>query len=349
MRALAGSVVFGTVVGLLIGGSYLEGASARQALAKPSAPTQIRLALLTTPAPTAHGLAPQALSAPLSESARITTAALTKVTLAPEAAKPASMTLRDRFRIALSVTSSVAEPFHFRGEPAREASGHGADANCLAQAVYYEARGESPSGQAAVAQVVLNRVRHPAFPKTICGVVFQKSGQGCQFSFACNGSMHAGLEPGAWRRAEQVAQHALGGAVMTDVGEATQFQAARAGGWANGLLKVAQIGEHVFYRFAGHRGSSGMFHDQAQPSSAQHAGAAADVRVATLSPTPAPKLNDAAVANAPVQPATAAVTSPPVKPAGEPAPAAKPSASVVTAVKAEDAPSKPVTLASSGA
>ena len=70
---------------------------------------------------------------------------------------------------------------------------------CLADAVYYEARGETPSGQAAVAQVVMNRVRHPAFPKSICGVVFQGAYNrtGCQFSFACDGSMRRARDIGA--------------------------------------------------------------------------------------------------------------------------------------------------------
>ncbi len=208
--------------------------------------------------------------------------------LNPAATQTLALTLRDRFRLALSVTRSVAEPFHFRGEPARAAASHEADANCLAQAVYYEARGESASGQAAVAQVVLNRVRHPAFPKTVCGVVFQRSAQGCQFSFACNGAMHGGIEPDAWRRAEQVAHRALSGAVMADVGQATQFQAARIGGWASGLLKVAQIGEHVFFRFAGRQGSAGMFHDQAEPSGSSHGPTRINVRVAALSPVAGP-------------------------------------------------------------
>jgi hypothetical protein len=84
------------------------------------------------------------------------------------------------------------------------------DLDCLTQAVYYEARGETPSGQAAVAQVVLNRVRHPAFPKTICGVVFQRADHrgGCQFSFACDGSMRLPLDRAAWQRAERVSAFA---------------------------------------------------------------------------------------------------------------------------------------------
>ena len=78
--------------------------------------------------------------------------------------------------------------------------------DCLAQAVYYEARGESPAGQAAVAQVVLNRVRHPAFPKSICSVVYQgaQAGHGCQFSFACDGSTRRARERKASRSAPRL-------------------------------------------------------------------------------------------------------------------------------------------------
>src|SRR3546814_18161788 len=74
---------------------------------------------------------------------------------------------------------------------------------CLADAVYYEAASESDAGQRAVAQVVLNRVRHPAFPATVCGVVFQGSerASGCQFSFACDGAMARTPSGEAWRKA----------------------------------------------------------------------------------------------------------------------------------------------------
>ncbi len=340
-------------MGLLIGGSYLSGASARQALANPAGPAQIRLAALATESVATAPVATVDVSSP-TRNAAIASAGLgaaaspafSKIALA--APKPAAMSLRDRFRLALSVTTSVAEPFHFRGEPARAAAAHGTDANCLAQAVYYEARGESVSGQAAVAQVVLNRVRHPAFPKTVCGVVFQKSGQGCQFSFACNGSMHSGMEPGAWRRAEQVAQRALSGAVMADVGEATQFQAARAGGWANGLLKVAQIGEHVFFRFGGHQGSAGMFHDRAEPSTAPHGGTTADVRIAALSPAATPKTSEAAQSASTLSPSTPAGPAAP-KPPSEPAPVLKAPAPAMTSVKTEEVAPKPMTVAAAGA
>jgi spore germination cell wall hydrolase CwlJ-like protein len=131
------------------------------------------------------------------------------------------------------------------------------DLECLTQAVYYEARGESPRGQQAVAQVVLNRVKHPAFPKTVCAVVFQgaSTGHGCQFSFACDGSMHDRREPAAWRRAEAVAARALSGAVMAEVGRSTHFHVmGLAPDWDQDMIRVAQVGMHVFYRF-GHVGT----------------------------------------------------------------------------------------------
>ncbi len=320
-------------MGLLIGGSYLAGGSARQALLSPTAATQGELASLTQ---TPLRAAPPGSGAAAPPSASV-------------------LTMRDRFRQALNVTQSVAEPFHFRGEPARAAASHGADANCLAQAVYYEARGESTSGQAAVAQVVLNRVRHPAFPKTVCGVVFQRSAQGCQFSFACNGAMHGGIEPDAWRRAEQVAHRALSGAVMTDVGQATQFQAARIGGWANGLLKVAQIGEHVFFRFAGRQGSAGMFHDQAEPS-VSHGQTRINVRVASLSPAAGPRPTEVPPAPSPAPSSAAIAESQAPAPAaaqpkavGESTSTVKAPAAVVTVKTDESAASKPIAVAASGA
>jgi spore germination cell wall hydrolase CwlJ-like protein len=130
------------------------------------------------------------------------------------------------------------------------------DLDCLTQAVYYESRGESPRGQAAVAQVVLNRVKHPAFPKTICAVVFQGAGLGradCQFSFVCDGSMRQPLDRDAWDKSQHVAARALSGAVIAEIGGATHFHATRLGPqWGDGLIKVATVGLHVFYKF-GHK------------------------------------------------------------------------------------------------
>lgn len=125
------------------------------------------------------------------------------------------------------------------------------DLDCLTQAVYFEARGESPAGQAAVAQVVLNRVRKAGFPKSVCGVVFQGSarGAGCQFSFTCDGSMKRARETQAWSQARRIAKRALAGAVMTAVGDATHFHTVHVSpDWSRELRQVAQVGLHIFYR-----------------------------------------------------------------------------------------------------
>ena len=121
---------------------------------------------------------------------------------------------------------------------------------CLTQAVYFEARGETAQGQAAVAQVVLNRVKGRGFPKTVCGVVYQGSAsRRCQFSFACDGAAEVVRERGAWMRARRVAARALAGAVMPQVAGATHFHAAAVSpNWGAGLLRVSQVGLHVFYR-----------------------------------------------------------------------------------------------------
>ncbi len=126
------------------------------------------------------------------------------------------------------------------------------DLECLTEAVYYEARGETPAGQAAVAQVVLNRVKSPAFPKSVCGVVFQGAADhraGCQFSFACDGSIRQAREVGAWQRARRVASRAMSGQVTAAVGNATHFHVASIQPDWSGLIKVAQVGTHIFYKF----------------------------------------------------------------------------------------------------
>jgi spore germination cell wall hydrolase CwlJ-like protein len=130
------------------------------------------------------------------------------------------------------------------------------DLTCLADAVYYEARGESADGQAAVAQVVLNRLHNPSFPKSICGVVFQGAHlHACQFSFACDGALHRRREPAAWVRARTIAGRALDGSVMSAVGNATHFHVVGIQtGWGPKLMQVARIGLHVFYSFSGYSG-----------------------------------------------------------------------------------------------
>jgi spore germination cell wall hydrolase CwlJ-like protein len=132
---------------------------------------------------------------------------------------------------------------------------------CLTQAVYYEAGFEPLEGRRAVAQVVLNRMRHPAFPKSVCGVVYQGAGTGvCQFTFVCDGALYRRPAGDAWRQAETIARAALAGYVDGTVGEATHYHADYvAPRWAPLLAKVAQIGQHIFYRWPGAWGQRQAF------------------------------------------------------------------------------------------
>ena len=133
---------------------------------------------------------------------------------------------------------------------------------CLTSAIYYEAGQESREGQQGVAQVVLNRVRHPAFPASVCGVVYQGSTRstGCQFTFTCDGSLARAPERSAWNRAREVAQAALAGYVQPAVGNATHYHANYvAPYWAPTLAKTAAIGAHLFYRWSGGWGRPAAF------------------------------------------------------------------------------------------
>lgn len=149
-------------------------------------------------------------------------------------------------------------PFVLKTDAADEARAE----HCLAQAVYYEAAREPLRGQQAVAQVVLNRVRHPAYPKSVCGVVYQGAARatGCQFTFACDGSLRFAPQPALFARAQAVARRALAGYVDPDVGSATFYHAAYvAPYWAPTLVKMAKVGQHIFYRWTGAWGEPAAF------------------------------------------------------------------------------------------
>jgi spore germination cell wall hydrolase CwlJ-like protein len=134
---------------------------------------------------------------------------------------------------------------------------------CLAEAVYYEARSEPEEGQQAVAQVVINRVRSPAYPGSVCGVVYQgpmRAGGGCQFTFTCDGSL--GIAPAgvAWLRARRIAAAALSGSVYAPVGLATHYHTQQVvPTWAFKLAKAAVVGSHSFYRLQGAWGQPAAF------------------------------------------------------------------------------------------
>jgi len=150
-----------------------------------------------------------------------------------------------------------AAPFHFSDRP----EDLEAATVCLASAAWYEA-GDDPIGQAAVVQVVLNRARHPSYPKTICGVVFQGSERttGCQFTFTCDGALARRPSPAAWERARAVAARALGGYVFAKVSTATSYHTDWVVPyWSSSLWKLAEIHTHLFFRWPGWWGTRAAF------------------------------------------------------------------------------------------
>jgi spore germination cell wall hydrolase CwlJ-like protein len=152
---------------------------------------------------------------------------------------------------------------------------------CLTSAIYYEAAQEPTEGQQAVAQVVINRVRHPAFPNSVCGVVYEGSTRatGCQFTFTCDGSMARAPLPDLWNRARKVADKALKGAVFAPVGLATHYHANYVVPyWASSLVKTSVEGAHIFYRWPGGWGRPAAFNDRWNGNE----GNPADLRLAAL-------------------------------------------------------------------
>ncbi|WP_226553097.1 cell wall hydrolase [Celeribacter naphthalenivorans] len=122
---------------------------------------------------------------------------------------------------------------------------------CLAEALYFEARGESVKGQFAVAEVILNRVSSPAFPNTVCGVVHQGTGRKyqCQFTYTCDGYADVVREKGAWDQVAKVAKLMIDGAPRTLTQGATHYHTRAVNPrWARAFAKTAQIGVHMFYR-----------------------------------------------------------------------------------------------------
>ncbi|MBI1683890.1 cell wall hydrolase [Caulobacter hibisci] len=133
---------------------------------------------------------------------------------------------------------------------------------CMTQAVYFEAGFEPVAGQQGVAQTVINRVRHPGYPKSICGVIYEGASRrtGCQFSFTCDGSLSRPVNPVLWTNAELVAKRALSGFVMKEVGAATHYHADYVYPyWAPTLVKLKTLGVHVFYRWTGRSGTRAAF------------------------------------------------------------------------------------------
>lgn len=151
----------------------------------------------------------------------------------------------------------AARPFRFD----RDAVSLARATDCLAAAQLYEA-GDDPAGQKAVAQVVLNRLRHPAFPKTVCGVVFQGSERvtGCQFTFTCDGALARTPSPAAWQRARDLAARMLSGSTDPRVGLATHYHTDWVVPyWSASLDKITAVDTHLFFRWKGWWGTPPAF------------------------------------------------------------------------------------------
>ena len=153
---------------------------------------------------------------------------------------------------------AAARPFYSPGTGITHARAQ----ECLAQAIWYEAASESEAGQRAVAQVVLNRVAHPGWPSSVCGVVYQGSERqtGCQFTFTCDGSLARRPGGASWSQAHRIAADALSGKVYAPVGLATHYHTLWVNPyWASSLDHIGTIGAHRFYRTRGASGQASAF------------------------------------------------------------------------------------------
>lgn len=128
-----------------------------------------------------------------------------------------------------------------------------AETDCMAKAVYYEARSETRAGQKAVAEVILNRVKSKHYPSTVCDVVYEGSERrtGCQFSFTCDGSMDKAPNAKAWNRSYAVAELAMAGGIKPMTNRATHYHTTDVSPvWSQTMRMTKRVGSHVFYRFA---------------------------------------------------------------------------------------------------
>ncbi|MEP6868774.1 MAG: cell wall hydrolase [Novosphingobium sp.] len=202
-----------------------------------------------------------------------------------------------------------ARPYHFEGST--EAKARAID--CLAAAAWYEA-GDDTVGEQAVIQTVLNRARHPAFPRTVCGVVFQGSERttGCQFSFTCDGSLGRIPSDAAWRRAQAAGKAGLSGYVDPQVGRATHYHADYVVPyWQSSLDKMAQVHAHLFYRWRGFWGTKAAF---TGPSNADEPAIAKLATVSTVHRKAAEIENPGALDGPDATPSEAAIALPPPPP-----------------------------------
>ncbi len=161
--------------------------------------------------------------------------------------------------------------------------------DCLATAIAYEAGHEPEAGQQAVGEVILNRTRHPAYPKSVCGVVFEGSARrtGCQFTFTCDGSLARRLPAAVLATSRRVAESVLDGSAPAQIGDATHYHADYVRPyWAPSLVRVSKIGAHIFYRMPGTTPPAGTGRD-GEPEIAALAGASGAGRAAAPRPAAA--------------------------------------------------------------
>ncbi|MRX51855.1 cell wall hydrolase [Paracoccus sp. S-4012] len=157
-------------------------------------------------------------------------------------------------RLVLTVALALPAAATILPASANAAQASATDLKCLADTIYFEARGEPIAGQKAVAEVILNRVDDRQFPNSVCGVVNQGKAGACQFSYNCGGKQRPIREKAAYMRAHDVAEAALNGAPRTLTEGATYFHATSVRpSWSRKFLRTARIGSHIFYRPSGNR------------------------------------------------------------------------------------------------
>ncbi len=171
-------------------------------------------------------------------------------------ASPFDSVLRDRESRAGRFVPPVGKGDHaWLNRPLPASAFSDSEQQCLTAGVYFEARGEPVRGQAAVAQVILNRVRNPTYPNTICGVVYQNKNwrNRCQFSFACDGTRPRVASQRHWEIAREVAGAVTAGLIwLPEVGSSTHYHADYVKPrWARSMNRVKTIGRHIFYRTRG--------------------------------------------------------------------------------------------------
>lgn len=180
-------------------------------------------------------------------------------------AEPGSSMADDPFAILINPLAkpgaAIAQPdptgdHDWVSNPIPASARSASETRCMAEAIYFEARSEPIRGQLAVAQVVINRLKNPAYPGTVCGVVYQNQHMrnACQFSFACDGYREIITDRSSWATAQELAREVLAGEAiwLEEVGSATHYHATYVRpAWAGQMERKAQIGLHIFYRTYG--------------------------------------------------------------------------------------------------